>query len=124
MDYPIEGVGSLGFKVWCGAASVFGRSHLHSVIEINFVLRGEAEYFFGGRFQTLKPDELAIFWAGMPHALIRVTPQAEMVWVVVPLAWFLQWALPSGFNDALLRGQMLRFARRSSHDRDKFSQWN
>jgi AraC-like DNA-binding protein len=43
----------------------------------------------------------------MPHDLSDVAPGTVMSWVIVPLSWLLQWALPTSFVDALLRGQWL-----------------
>src|SRR4028118_539926 len=105
MNTSIDGGGSLGFRVWRALPRVMERAHLHCDVEINFLLDGEIEYFFGGQFQVLKPDEPALFWAGMPHVITRVTPQTQMIWGVIPLTWFLQWNLPSSFVEALLRGQ-------------------
>ena len=124
MSTQVDGNGSLGFKVWRGAPRVMTGSHLHSDIEINFVLSGKVEYFFGGRFHELQPDELALFWAGMPHVLTRVEEPGEMIWAVVPLAWFLQWEIGEKLSDALLRGQLLAFGSRSGLEREKFAQWS
>lgn len=110
-------------RAWNGAASVMPGSHIHSDIEINFVQSGEVEYFFAGQFHSLRENDLAIFWAGVPHALPRVSHDAKMVWVVVPLAWFLQWNLRTDFTEDLLRGQMLVLPKRSVLERGLIERW-
>jgi AraC-like DNA-binding protein len=113
-----------GFKVWSRPVRAMPRSHIHSDIEINLVLRGEVEYFFGGRFQTWCENTLAVFWAGVPHALPRSKPGTEMVWCVVPLAWFLQWALPSSATETLLRGQVLLQENTGELERASMLRWS
>src|SRR5208283_3218372 len=43
------------------------RPHMHSQIEINFVLKGAMTYWFEGRTMTLTSGRLAIFWGMIPH---------------------------------------------------------
>lgn len=115
--------GSLGFGVWCAAPNVMGRAHSHCDIELNLPLSGEVEYFFGGKFQVLRPGEPALFWAGMPHVLTRASSEAEMIWAVIPLAWATQWQLPAAFVDALLRGQMRVAGESNGLNRALLERW-
>ncbi len=102
--------GSLGFAVWRGLAGEMSAAHAHTDIELNCVVRGELRYFFGGRFESVTPGTLALFWAGIPHQLVRAAPRTEMVWVTVPLAWFMQWKVPERFRQRLLSGEFVRQA--------------
>lgn len=97
----------VGFFVSRGAPNVMGVSHSHADIEFNFVSRGAMEYFASGRFHLVSQGELAVFWAGMPHQLVRVEPQTECVWAAIPLSWLMQWRLPEHFAQRLLHGAFI-----------------
>lgn len=96
------------FRVWSGAPRAMPGSHIHSDIEVNLVRGGAITYFVGGRFETVQMGDLAVFWAGTPHQLVRCDGATAVAWVVVPLAWFLQWRLPEPFAHALLQSEFLR----------------
>lgn len=98
-------------------------SHLHADIEINFVEAGEVEYFIGGRFEVMESGSLHFFWAGIPHAVTRVAPASAMQWVVIPLAWFLQWDVDSGLADDLLQGRIWDVKQPSALQRGLLAQW-
>jgi AraC-like DNA-binding protein len=98
-------------------------SHIHADIEINLLRGGEVEYFSGGQFEVFRHGSLHIFWAGIPHSLIRARPDTEMLWVVVPLAWFLQWELPASFVDSLLRGRMWSLSQPSTLQSETMLRW-
>ena len=119
----VDNRNSLGFQVWRGVPRVMARAHLHCDVELNFLLSGEIEYFFGGRFQVLKAGEPTLFWAGMPHVLTRAGADAAMIWAVIPLAWLAQWQLPASFVDALLRGQMLVLSEAAELHRALMTRW-
>lgn len=100
--------GSLGYRVWQGRAGRMVSAHAHTDVELNYLVNGRLRYFFGGRFETILPGELVVFWAGIPHQLVAVAPGTQMVWVTVPLAWVMQWKLSDAFRHRLLRGQLVR----------------
>ena len=97
----------VGFWIGRGAPGVMKASHSHADIEFNFVSRGAMEYFASGGFHKLGEGELAVFWAGMPHQLVRIEPETECVWVVIPLSWLMQWRLPEHFTQHLLNGAFI-----------------
>ncbi|MGB8355992.1 MAG: helix-turn-helix domain-containing protein [Chthoniobacteraceae bacterium] len=99
---------SYGFGAWENVPYVVDYSHTHTDIELNFFSTGSVRYFLAGRFETLPPGRLAMFWAGFPHHLVHVPPQTSRAWVVhVPLAWFMQWRLNESFTQHLLDGQVV-----------------
>jgi AraC-like DNA-binding protein len=100
--------GEIGFGVWRNAVSVMSAGHTHTDIEINRVARGRVTYFTSRGFEELGTGDCAIFWAGMPHELVRASPDSEMTWAVFPLTWLVQWNLPPHFFDRLLQGHWLR----------------
>lgn len=114
---------SLGFRVWRARPRVMERAHSHCDIELNFLLSGEVEYFFAGHFRQLRPGEVTLFWAGTPHVLTRAAPETEMIWAVIPLAWFLQWRFSPGFVESLLRGQSFVLSAESELHRALLSRW-
>jgi AraC-like DNA-binding protein len=99
---------TIGFGAWRAVPGVMPLAHTHTDIELNFLLGGGARYFLAGRFHELAPGRLAVFWAGMPHRLVRVLPATEYLCVTLPLAWFLPWQLADGFARQLMEGALLR----------------
>jgi AraC-like DNA-binding protein len=97
----------LGFRVWSGQASPMSGLHTHSEIEINFVTRGAMHYFLSGRFCRIETGRLAMFWAGAPHQLLEAEEDAELIWLTLPLPWFLQWNLSGDFTSRLLSGELI-----------------
>ena len=43
------------------------RPHMHSQVELNFVLAGSMTYWFDGRVMELTAGRLALFWGMIPH---------------------------------------------------------
>ena len=41
--------------------------HMHSQVELNFILSGSMTYWFDGRVLTLSAGRLALFWGMIPH---------------------------------------------------------
>ncbi len=82
------------------------RPHSHSEIEINYSAEKPLDYFLSGRFQSVPPRQLAVFWAGAPHQLQHIEA-TEMLWITLPLSWFLQWNLDETFTRRLLEGELL-----------------
>jgi AraC-like DNA-binding protein len=123
MSTPVR-VDNLDFRVWRGCPQAMVESHIHSDIEINLLLKGEVEYFSGGQFEIMRAGSLHIFWAGIPHSLTRFRPETEMLWIVIPLAWFLQWELPKPFVDGLLRGRILSLAQPSTLQSEMMRRWS
>ncbi|RZU53426.1 AraC family transcriptional regulator [Krasilnikovia cinnamomea] len=79
------------------------RAHRHQDIEINVVIRGSITYLFGGRFVEVEMPGAALFWASVPHQLVRVSPDARLRWLNLPLAMVLPWKLGPVLLDQLLR---------------------
>jgi AraC-like DNA-binding protein len=107
---------TIGFNVWRGTPRRMERSHMHSDIECNFLLSGSLNYFAAGNFHSVESGEFTVFWAGMPHEIVRVAPESEIIWAVLPLTWFLQWQLPTPFTNRLLKGEFIREAAPSRPD--------
>jgi len=96
-----------GFKAWRGNPTVMPAAHMHSDMEINFVVSGGMDYFLAGQFLRLLPGQFVVFWAGAPHQMVAHREQTETCWVTVPLPWFMQWELPEKIREHLLSGGIL-----------------
>ena len=75
----------LGLQAWEGHPGQMAAPHRHNELELNFVTRGTATYFFGGRRIALPTGSLIVFWAIAPHQLVGASPDSFMHWVTLPL---------------------------------------
>lgn len=113
----------LGLQAWEGHPGLMAAPHRHNELELNFVTRGSATYFFGGRRIVLPAGSLMVFWAIAPHQLVDATPDNVMHWLTLPLSWFLHVRWPEPFRRAVLNGALvLDPAARLDEDR-QFKQW-
>ena len=101
------------------------RPDRHNEIELNLLKRGELHYLLGGQQVVIKAGQLAVFWAAMPHQIIRSRNQTEYFVATIPLAWFLQCQFPGPFARAILHGQILfdPNAAGSTADLERFGLW-
>ena len=97
----------LPFNAWHSAPQVMSGAHVHTDIELNFFLSGQATYFHAGRFYEIPPRRLAVFWGGMPHRLTAIAPSTEYYCITLPLAWFLEWNLAGPLPSRLLAGELI-----------------
>ena len=97
----------LPFHAWRSTPQVMPGAHVHTDIELNFLLSGQADYFHAGRFYTVPPRRLVVFWAGMPHRLTALAPGTEYYCMTLPLAWFLEWNLGGALPNRLLTGELI-----------------
>jgi uncharacterized cupin superfamily protein len=70
------------FSAWRGVPFVMARSHTHTDLEFNLVLRGTMRYFVGGRLHTLEQGDLIVFWAGCRTSLCTCSraPNVSGLW--------------------------------------------
>lgn len=97
-------IASLGLKVWRGQPRRMERPHIHTDLEVNLLVEGQARYFFADRFLDLTPGAFTVFWAGAPHHLVEVGPGTTLFWVTAPLPWVLSWGMGDSFVRRLLGG--------------------
>lgn len=81
--------------------------HRHNDLELNYIEHGAVTYLFGGSRVTFHANELAVFWAAMPHRLLEAELDSKMHWLEMPLVTFLDWSLPVGITSLLLGGHIL-----------------
>ncbi len=97
--------------------------HMHSQVELNFVLTGEMKYWFDGRELTVSEGRLAIFWGMMPHQVIDRPEGTTFVCLYVPMSVFLELPTVSPLRDSIFRGAVIEPKKTRAYDRDIFLQW-
>ena len=105
------------------AAGPMSRPHMHSQIEVNFVLSGGITYWFDGRAVTVAAGSLAVFWGMIPHQTTDVVAHTKFVVIYVPISVFLALPALSRLRDAIFRGAVIEALEVKSFDRDLFLRW-
>jgi AraC family transcriptional regulator, melibiose operon regulatory protein len=92
------------------------RPHWHGHVEANLVRNARMIYLMDGQRVSVEPNQLVLFWAGIPHQLISVEKtsleDAELMNIYLPLDTFLFMHHVPDLQVALLTGGMIQF----SHD--------
>ncbi|GLS88605.1 AraC family transcriptional regulator [Cypionkella aquatica] len=97
--------------------------HMHSQIELNFVLEGEMTYWFDGRELTVDAGRLCLFWGMVPHQVISRADPTWFVCLYVPMSVFLGFGSLIRFRDAVFRGALIEAMHLTAWDRDIFLRW-
>jgi AraC-like DNA-binding protein/mannose-6-phosphate isomerase-like protein (cupin superfamily) len=97
--------------------------HMHSQVELNFVLQGSMTYWFDGRVLTLSAGRLALFWGMIPHQVTQCDRDTNFVVLYVPMAVFLELPTLSTLRAAIFRGAVVEALDIRSYDRDMFLRW-
>jgi AraC family transcriptional regulator, melibiose operon regulatory protein len=102
---------------------VMPRPHMHSQVELNFVLKGEMHYWFDGRELTVSEGRIALFWGMMPHQVIGRPEGTQFVCLYVPMSVFLELPTISPLRDSVFRGAVIEPKNIWPYDRDIFLRW-
>ena len=105
------------------AVQPMSRPHMHSQIEINFVLQGSMTYWFDGRVARLGAGRLALFWGMIPHQVIEAEQPTRFVCIYVPISVFLGLPTLSRLREAVFQGAVVEAIEMKSYDRDIFLRW-
>jgi AraC-like DNA-binding protein/mannose-6-phosphate isomerase-like protein (cupin superfamily) len=97
--------------------------HMHSQIELNFVLKGKMTYWFDGRELTVDENRLCLFWGMIPHQVIDRDEGTQFICLYVPMSVFLGFASLSRFRDAVFRGAVIEALDIRGWDREVFQRW-
>lgn len=97
--------------------------HMHSQIEMNFVLSGSMTYWFDGRQLTVSANRLAIFWGMIPHQVTECDQATTFVCLYVPMSVFLGLPMLSRLREAIFRGAVVEALDIKPWDRDIFQRW-
>jgi AraC family transcriptional regulator, melibiose operon regulatory protein len=97
--------------------------HMHSQIELNFLLSGSMTYWFDGRQLTISAGRLAIFWGMIPHQVTDCDDPTTFVCLYVPMSVFLGLPALSRLREAIFRGAVVEALDIRPWDRDVFMRW-
>jgi AraC-like DNA-binding protein len=100
-------------------------AHHHNDVELVFLASGQLLYAFAGKHIPLPSNRLAIFWAAIPHRLIRVAPNTKFYWITIPLNVFYRWDLPNGLIKCVLDAEFVEdmSGESTANDQYAFRQW-
>jgi AraC-like DNA-binding protein len=98
---------SYGLRSWRCHPNLMELPHRHSDIEINFLLDGEVVYLHRDRVVPIQANQLALFWAAIPHQLVERPTQCDFCILTSPFEQFLAWNLPDRLTHPLLLGELL-----------------
>ena len=97
--------------------------HMHSQIEINFVLEGEITYWLDGKKVVLHSNSLNVFWGMVPHQVVHVFEPTHFVVFYIPIRVFLSLPNLNGFRDAIMSGALAQAQESFNFDREMFLNW-
>jgi AraC family transcriptional regulator, melibiose operon regulatory protein len=97
--------------------------HMHSQVELNFVLSGSMTYWFDGRILTLSAGQLTLFWGMIPHQVTECDEGTTFVVLYVPMAVFLELPTLSALRAAIFRGAVIEALDIKHYDTDMFNRW-
>ena len=99
-------IGRFGMRIF--APYTMETPHWHGHIEANFLSGGSMTYLMGNDQIDVPPDQLVLFWAGIPHQLTQITPNsdaaAKLANVYLPVDTFLFMPHIAELQVALLGG--------------------
>ncbi len=99
------------------------RPHMHSQVELNFLLEGEMTYWFDGRQITVSAGRLVLFWGMIPHQVTDIAEPTRFVCLYVPMSVFLGLPSLSRLREAVFRGAMIEALEIRPFDRELFLGW-
>jgi AraC family transcriptional regulator, melibiose operon regulatory protein len=115
----------MGLASWRGQPPVMERFHRHNEVELNYVEEGSVTYVSGASQATVSTGQFAVFWAAIPHRLVRREEPTTLHWLTLPLAWFLRWRLSEPLVHAVLHGKVVSSADTgSTYDLALFRRWH
>lgn len=97
--------------------------HMHSQIELNFLLEGRMTYWFDGRELSVSEGRLVLFWGMIPHQVVDLEEPTRFVCLYVPMSVFLGLPTLSRLREAIFRGAVVEALEIRQYDRDVFSRW-
>jgi AraC family transcriptional regulator, melibiose operon regulatory protein len=97
--------------------------HMHSQIELNFVLEGRMTYWFDGRQIAVNAGRLVLFWGMIPHQVTAVEKPTRFVCLYVPMSVFLGLPALSHLREAMFRGAVIEALDIRPFDNEIFKRW-
>jgi len=104
--------------------ALMSRFDRHNEIEINYIPGGSLTYMMKDRKVIIPSNRIALFWGLVPHRIIDFEKTEFYYVCTIPLSIFLNWKLPEGMTDRLLKGEILiDDGSYESNDRYMFETW-
>ncbi len=104
--------------------ALMSRFDRHNEIEINYMPSGSLTYMMKDRKVMIPSNRIALFWGLVPHRIIDFEKTEFYYVCTIPLSIFLNWKLPEGMTDRLLKGEILiDDGSYESNDRYMFETW-
>jgi AraC-like DNA-binding protein/mannose-6-phosphate isomerase-like protein (cupin superfamily) len=97
--------------------------HMHSQVELNFVLRGRMTYRIEDRKIDVSSNRLVLFWGMVPHQVTDLEPGTEFVCLYVPMSVFLGLPAISRLREAIFRGAFIEALDVQPFDRPILMRW-
>lgn len=113
-----------GFRVWNGRPHASMPPHWHDQVEINFAVGGSLTYLLAGSVVRVPPGRLSLFWAGIPHSVVKGGAVENFYWVYIPLVWLLRLGLPEAVMRRVMGGEMLIDSEPMESDRPMLDRWS
>ncbi len=102
-------IGRFGIRVF--TPQLMPRPHWHGHMEVNILTGGSMTYRIEDREIEIPPGRPVLFWANLPHQLVRLTPEGEppmrLSHVYIPLDRFLFMPHIARLQGALLAGGLV-----------------
>lgn len=122
--HPVEVFGDHSF---CAGQSMkvypMTGPHMHSQVELNFVLSGQMTYWFDGRELVLSGGRLVVFWGMIPHQVTACADDTTFIVLYVPMSVFIELPALSRMREAIFRGAMIEALEIKSYDSEMFKRW-
>ena len=122
--YPLVVFGNDGF---CAGKTLdvacMPGPHMHSQIELNFVLEGKMTYWFDGRAISVSAGRLVLFWGMVPHQVTEVDKPTKFICLYVPMSVFLSLPSLSDLREAMFKGAVIEATSIKEFDAEIFKRW-
>jgi AraC family transcriptional regulator, melibiose operon regulatory protein len=103
--------GRFGMRIF--TPTLMERPHWHGHVEANFIRNARMIYMVDRQKIAIEPDQLILFWAGIPHQLVAVeqlsSATPELCNIYLPLDTFLFMPHIPELQVSLLTGGMVQF---------------
>ena len=99
------------------------RPDRHNEIELNLLSSGSLTYLIGGRRTTITANQLAIFWAAIPHQIVDFEGTTPYFVVTLPLSDFLRADFDRRLIHRVLDGEILLDPHHDPVDQQTFHRW-
>ena len=116
--------GRFGMRIF--KPTIMKRPHWHGHVEANLIRNARMIYIVDGQRLIVEPDQLVLFWAGIPHQLVAFEQlseaEPELCNIYLPLDTFLFMPHIPDLQVALLTGGMVQFPH-ALCNYDQFKRW-